>query len=68
MMIVIRLICVSLFIGLARSSPDLYHLTMDPEDKFNVSWYFEGRGQDDMITFTVGSGQLHVHYLALVPR
>ena len=44
-----------LLIPLAFSKTE-FTVTLDSQDKFNVTWSYDGKSKDDYITFTVSSG------------
>ena len=54
-----------LLIPLAFSKTE-FTVTLDSQDKFNVTWSYDGKSKDDYITFTVSSGEniyLFIHDL-----
>lgn len=45
-----------------------YQMTLDPDDRYNVTWSFSGHGPDDDITFTVSLLLLRQFFLPLIVK
>lgn len=48
-------VCVILALTSGTNGEEIpeYRITLDPDDRYNVTWSFSGHTPDDLITFTV---------------